>query len=54
MSGLIGRALEALNVLIKDGAEYPDAHAMVAASFHLTDREADQLQDAYDSQENRP
>jgi uncharacterized protein YqgV (UPF0045/DUF77 family) len=48
MNGVIERALDALMHLVNEGVEYPEAHARVAIAFQLTDRQADQLTEAYD------
>lgn len=49
MSTVIRNALAALVEQIKNGREFPDAHADVAIAFHLTDAQANQLTEAYDA-----
>jgi hypothetical protein len=45
------KALDALNTLIADGAEYPDAHAAVVTTHGLTEAQAAELAHLYDSQD---
>lgn len=53
MSRLIRQALEALNQQIRDGFEYPDAHAFVVTTLGLTEEQAGELAQAYDTQDQR-
>jgi hypothetical protein len=51
MNRLIHQALDALNQQIASGTEYPDAHAFVVTTYGLTDEQAGELAQAYDSQD---
>lgn len=50
MSDVIRRALVALNERISEGGEFPDAHADVVLAFHMSDKQAEELREAYDAQ----
>lgn len=53
MNRLIHQALDALNQQIANGVEYPDAHAFVVTTLGLTDEQAGELAQAYDTQDER-
>jgi hypothetical protein len=53
MSRLLRQALDALNEQIAKGLEYPDAHTFVVTTFGLTDQEAADLAQAYDTQDQK-
>jgi hypothetical protein len=43
-------ALRLLNGLVEQGMEYPDAHSFAVTSSKLSDAEAEQLAELYDTQ----
>jgi hypothetical protein len=53
VSRLIRQALDALNAKIAEGFEYHDAHTFVVTTLGLSDEQAGEFAQAYDSQDEK-
>lgn len=53
MNRLIHQALDALNEQIANGVEYLDAHAFVVTTLGLSEQQAGELDQAYDSKDEK-